>query len=56
MPFYLFNHWQCYQQVAQFIVNTLLLAYFLILTLYPNSWDLENSQVHVSRVPNFIGH
>lgn len=28
MPFYLFNHWQCYQQVAQFIVNTLLLAYF----------------------------
>ena len=28
----------------------------LFLTLYPNSWDLENSQVHVSRVPDFIGH
>ena len=28
----------------------------LFLTLYLNSWDLENSQVHESRVPNFIGH
>ena len=24
---YLFNHWQCYQQAAQFIINTLL-VYF----------------------------
>ena len=28
----------------------------LFLTLYPNSRDLENSQVHVSRIPDFIGH
>ena len=26
----------------------------LFLTLYLNSWDLENSQVHVSRVPDLL--
>ena len=29
---------------------------YIIVSLFLNSWDLENSQVHVSRVPDFIGH
>ena len=38
------------------IYRQYIIVSLFFLTLYSNSWDLENSQVHVSRVSDFIGH